>query len=115
MPTAKVTLTKGPRSHTHRGRTFVRGKPQTVTTASEIMYYQGEYGFSVTILGGRDKKKEEKQEEKQEKKIVYTKEKLDKKKKPKLVAIADKLDVPLTGEETKDELVEAILLSQEGE
>lgn len=112
MPAAKVVLTSGPRSHTYRGRRFERGKPQTVTTAAEIEYYRNEYGFSVTFLSGKSK---EKPEEKPEKKIIYTKEKLVKKKKPKLISIAEKMDIPLTGEEKRDELVEAILLAQEGE
>lgn len=111
MTIAKVTLVNGPASHTRKGRVFVKGIPQTITSPSEIDYYKGEYGFSVAIQGGANSKKTK---DKQKKK-VYTYESLSKKKKEKLLTIAKKRKVLLTGKESKDEVVHAILDGQEGE
>lgn len=48
MAKATVELT-GSQSHTARGRTFRKGQPQVLTSASDIAYYQGQSGFSVLI------------------------------------------------------------------
>jgi len=53
---ARVEL-RGSLTHEHEGRRFKRGSPQILTTVSEIMYYQSQSGFVVTILdNGKDKR-----------------------------------------------------------
>ena len=49
MARAKVEL-MGALTHSGRGRSFERGKPQILTGASEIAYYKAQSEFSVTIL-----------------------------------------------------------------
>jgi ribosomal protein S3 len=111
--TAKVTLT-GSRSHTHMGRTLVKGKPQIISNPSEIRYYQGVQGVSVKILRTEesDKKKSSKTASKKKKAKKYKKAELTPLKKPALTKIAKKQKILLSGEETKKELVEAILANQ---
>lgn len=49
MARAKVELT-GSLTHTVRGRTFERGRPQIITQDSAIRYYQAQPEFSVTMI-----------------------------------------------------------------
>jgi hypothetical protein len=117
MPIARIVLTsKGPSTHTRRGRKFLRGQPQTLTSNSEIEYYKNEYGFSVTYLSGSGSQIEKKQEEKQEQKEedeIYTKDSLKEMKKSVLQTIASKFNIPLIGNEKKKAIIESILLAQE--
>lgn len=53
---AKVELT-GSLSHTARGRTFFRGKPQVITNPGDIEYYKREPGYTVTVTGDKPAKK----------------------------------------------------------
>jgi hypothetical protein len=117
MPVAKVVLSRGGLSHTYKGRKWKRQEPQTVTTQSEIDYYKTTHGFSVTMLsvGSRKSTKLSKKDEPTKTKKVYTEEKLLMKKKKRLILIAEELDVPLTGNEKKEAIVEAILLAQDEE
>jgi len=111
MPRAKCVLTRGPRTHTVKNRTFKRGESQTLTTDHEINYYRSTYGFTVTMLEGDKKEKTAKKT----KKRIFTEEELFAKKKTKLVTMAEKHQVLLTGREKKPELVEAILAAQDFE
>lgn len=49
MAKAKVELV-GSLTHSHGARRFEKGKPQVLTNPSEIAYYRGQPGFSVTEL-----------------------------------------------------------------
>ncbi len=111
MPRAKCVLTRGPKTHTVKNRTFKRGEPQTLTTDHEINYYRSTYGFTVTMLEGTKKEKIAKKTKSRQ----YTEEELHAKKKSKLISMCEKHEVPLTGSEKKPELVEAILAAQDFE
>jgi hypothetical protein len=106
---AKITL-RGSLSHTHRGRKFARGVPQIVTDASEIAYYKQQSGFSVKML---KEKKATKKTSSVKKIKKFAKPDLQTMKKPKLVKLAEKRALLLTGEETKKDLIEAILVDQQ--
>ena len=49
MARARITLREA-RSYTKGGKTFKRGEPQIVTSASEIAYFKATTGFAVTML-----------------------------------------------------------------
>ena len=49
MARARVTLREA-RSYTKGGKTFKKGMPQIVTSASEIAYFKATTGFAVTLL-----------------------------------------------------------------
>ena len=113
---AKVTLTRGPSTHSFRGTKFVRGVSQELTNRGLINYYQTAHGFTVQILEDdkqEDVKKKSENIIEEEVPRVYTEEQLNTKKKPKLVKVAKLLDCPLTGGEKKPEVIEAILLAQD--
>jgi hypothetical protein len=113
---AKVVLNSS-KSHSHGGRTFIQGQPQLVTNLNEIEYYKGEFGFSVTHLVSpnlKEKEVVEKEAEAESKKPkrIYKRSDLDAKKKLKLIDIAARFDIPLTGSENKTEVIDAIMLAQ---
>ena len=111
MSRAKCVLTRGPKTHTIKNRTFRRGEPQTLTTDHEIAYYKSTFGFTVTMLSESKKKKRKVPK----KRKIFTEEELFAKKKSKLIAMCEKHEVPLSGKEKKAELVEAILAARDFE
>lgn len=107
---ARITL-RGSLSHTHKGRTFVRGIPQIVTDPAEIGYYKGQAGFAVKML--KEKKSTKTKKASAVKKVKkYEKSELQTMNKKQLIKAAGKRGLLLTGEETKKDLLEAILQDQ---
>lgn len=104
-------------THTHAGRTFVKGKPQILTNSADVKYYQETGGFSVTIL-----------EEPKEKvavpakpavvepagPVVHSKSQLMKLNKEKLATLAaDQFGLALDAGLSQKEMVDQILKAQE--
>lgn len=113
---AKVSLIKGLSHKKRNGRSFKRGEAQTLTNPAEIAYYKIQPDFSVVMLAGSDVQKEQPPAPDTEDApdvVVYSQDKLKGFKKKKLIEIADSLEVLVTGEEKKSEIIEAILDRQE--
>jgi len=113
---AKVILKEG-LSHTRGGRTFKKGFPQILSGSAEILYYQSQSSFSVTITEGESQAAELPKSGAGDPDapdlVIYSKDKLKGMKKKDLLAVADTLEVLLTGEEKKGYMVAQILEAQE--
>ena len=118
MARARVELI-GSLSHTRGGRKFERGKPQILTNAAEILYYQNQSDFAVTVEEAPKKKAKAAPPtppagEAKGDGDDYTEEQLKKMKKDELIEVADELELLLEGNEKKSEMIEAILEAQKG-
>jgi hypothetical protein len=119
MAKARVELL-GSLSYTKGGRKFVRGQPQVITNAAEILYYQGQSDFGVTVedspkaKAAAPKKTDDGKGDGNDASTGLTEEQLSKMKKAELVETADELEILLEGNEKKSEMIEAILEAQKG-
>lgn len=123
MTKAKVELV-GSASHSGGGRKLIKGQPQLITNLSEINYYKGQSGVTVTMIEEvapqkakvkTPSKVEVKQKAKVETKVAkYTQENLKGVKKAGLIEIAAELGVFLDGTEKKKEMIVEILEAQQG-
>lgn len=109
---ARVEL-RGSLTHDHGGRVFKKGSPQILTNAAEIKYYQGQAGFSVTMLEGAKAKAPAPVVDDDtggESDNDYSEADLRKMKKAELVEIAEELELDTEG--TVNELIDRILEAQ---
>jgi len=112
---ARVEL-RGCLTHQSGGRLFKNGSPQILTNPSEIKYYQGQAGFTVTMLSTEKAKAPEPATVETddgdggESDNDYTEADLRKMKKAELVDVAAELGLDAEG--TVNELVERILEAQ---
>lgn len=119
MARARVELL-GSLSYTRGGRKFVRGCPQVITNAAEILYYQGQADFGVIIedtpktKSAAPGKSDDSKGADNDAPTGYTEEQLNKMKKAGLIKVADELEILLEGNEKKTEMIEAILEAQKG-
>jgi len=131
MAKAEVELV-GSLTHNSGGRSFVKGRPQVITNAAEIAAFKANSDFKVKMLSDAPEKAAKKapskpkskpqappepQEEQvePEKKTEYTRSKLGSMRKADLIEIGLEHDLAFTGDETAKQMVEDILLAQEGD
>jgi hypothetical protein len=105
------------------GRRFEKGKPQLLTVAAEIAGFKSSPDFRVTMMEDAPAKPPKKaapeapppDDDDAEETVVYTKGQLGQKRKAALVEIGIGMGLAFSGEETAKQMVEDILLAQEGD
>jgi hypothetical protein len=108
---ARVEL-RGSLTHDQGGRVFKKGSPQILSNAAEIKYYQGQAGFSVTMLDTKAKAPAPvvDDDDTGESDNDYEEADLRKMKKADLVEICEELELDTEG--TVNELIDRILEAQ---
>jgi len=129
MAKAEVELV-GSLSQTVGGRAFTKGKTQVITNAAEIAAFKANPDYRVKVLKDATEKaakpkpkpaapppaaEPEKTEEPAAEKPKYTKSKLGSMRKADLIEVGLMHDLAFTGDETAKQMVEDIMLAQEGD
>lgn len=111
---ARVEL-RGSLTHQGRGRAFKKGSPQILTNSADIVYYQQQAGFAVTMLSDKSKAATkvvapEPDDDSGEGDNDFNESELRKMKKADLQEVAEELGLDIDG--TVNELIERIMDAQ---
>jgi hypothetical protein len=115
MAQARIFL-DGSLSLTGPSMTLKKDKPQVITSQAEIDYWRSQTG--VRVVDMKQPQKTPITQPAQSNRVAeietFTRKQLKAMKNPKLIELAAKFEILLTGIEKKGEMVEAILEAQEG-
>lgn len=110
---ARVEL-RGSLTHQGKGRFFKKGSPQILTNAAEVLYYQQQSGFAVTMLSEQSKTATKvvapEPDDSGEGDNDFNEAELRKMKKADLQEVAEELGLDTEG--TVNELIERIMDAQ---